>query len=55
MDNIFKSCPPKMEDGRFLTDYRTDSARNQYIKSINGLVRDDDYRIFLQQNTEKNS
>ena len=53
MDNIYKGCPPKMSDARFLTDYRTANTRNQYIKSINGLVRDDDYRLFLQQNTNQ--
>jgi hypothetical protein len=51
MDNIFKGCPARMDDGRFFTDYRTANTRNQYIKTINGLVRDDDYRGFLQQNT----
>lgn len=53
MDNYFIGCPPKMEDGRFLTDLRTANTREQYIKTINGFVRDDDYRLFLQQNAEK--
>lgn len=53
MDNFYKGCPAKMEDGRFLTDYRTSNTREQYIKSINGFVRDDEYRMFLQQNGEQ--
>ena len=53
MDNFYKGCPAKMEDGRFLTDYRTSTTREQYIKTINGFVRDDEYRMFLQQNGEQ--
>lgn len=53
MDNFYNGCPAKMEDGRFLTDYRTSNAREQYIKTINGFVRDDEYRMFLQQNGEQ--
>jgi hypothetical protein len=50
MDNFFQSCPAKMSDGRFLADYRSANTRDQYIKTINGFVRDDEYRWFLQQN-----
>lgn len=53
MDNYYKECPAKMEDGRFFTDYRTSNTREQYVKTINGIVRDDEYRMFLQQNGEK--
>ena len=52
MDNYFKDCPPKMDDGRYLTDFRPTSIREQFIKSINGIVRDDEYRNFLQKNGE---
>jgi len=41
-----------MDDARFLTDYRQADTREQYIKTINGIVRDDDYRSFLQSNSE---
>jgi hypothetical protein len=51
MDNAFHQCPPMMSDGRLFTDYRASTRRNEYIKYINGIVRDDDYRMFLQQNT----
>jgi len=53
MDNYYKGCPPKMSDGRFLTDYRTAGTREQYIKTINGFVRDDEYRMFLQTNADR--
>lgn len=52
MDNFWKSCPPKMSDARFLTDYRTAVRREEYVKQINGFVRDDEYRMFLQKNGE---
>lgn len=50
MDNYFKNCPAMMEDGQFLTDYQTATRRNEYIKYLNGIYRDDQYRLFLQQN-----
>lgn len=53
MDNFYQSCPAKMCDGRFLTDYRSSNTREQYIKYVNGIVRTDDYRSFLTDNTEK--
>jgi len=42
-----------MSDRRFLTDYRTSNTRDQFIKTINGIVRDDEYRWFLQQNANQ--
>jgi hypothetical protein len=50
MDNFYKSCPPMMSDGRFLTDYRTAVRREEYNKYTNNIVRNDDYRLFLQNN-----
>jgi hypothetical protein len=51
MDNFFHSCPPKMEDqGRHLGDFKTATRRNEYIKYINDIHRDDQYRLFLQSN-----
>jgi hypothetical protein len=52
-DNFFPKCPAMMSDGRFLTDYRADVRANEYIKYINGIERDDDYRLFLQANGEQ--
>ncbi len=53
MDNFYNECPPKMEDARFLTDYRSSNTREQYIRSINGVVRTDESRSFLMDNAEK--
>jgi hypothetical protein len=52
-DNFFKGCPAKMSDGRLLTDYRTAVRREEYVKYINGIIRDDEYRLFLQGNADK--
>jgi hypothetical protein len=52
MDNYWKECPAKMNDGRLLTDYRTAVRREEYVKYINNIVRDDEYRLFLQANSE---
>ena len=54
MDNYFQNCPPMMEDqGRHLTDFKTATRRNEYIKYINDIWRDDQYRLFLQLNGGK--
>lgn len=53
MDNIYKECPAKMEDARFLTDYRSSNTREQYIRSINALTGTNEYRSFLQDNAEQ--
>lgn len=51
MDNFFHNCPPMMEDGgRHLGDFQTATRRNEYIKYINDIWRDDQYRVFLQKN-----
>jgi len=51
MDNYFQNCPPMMADqGRHLGDYKTATRRNEYIKYINNVWRDDQYRLFLQMN-----
>lgn len=51
-DNYFKECPAMMSDGRILADYRTATRREQYIKTINGFLDDNDYRYFLQKNAD---
>jgi len=50
MDNFFQTCPPKMNDGRHITDYQSSTRRDEYIKYINDVYRDDQYRLFLQLN-----
>lgn len=53
MDNYYKTCPPKMSDGRHMTDYRPHVQVEEQIKYVNGIVRDDEARMFLQGNAEK--
>ncbi len=54
MDNYFQNCPPMMEDGgRHLGDYKTATRRNEYVKYINDIWRDDQYRLFLQKNGQE--
>jgi hypothetical protein len=49
MDNFYQNCPPKM-DGRDFGDYQSATRRNEYIKYVNDIHRDDQYRLFLQTN-----
>ena len=53
MDNVYKKCPAKMEDARFLTDYRSSNTRELYRRSLNSLIGTNEYRNFLQQNGEQ--
>ena len=53
MDNYYRNCPAKMDDGRFITNYKSATCNNEFIKYMNGIVRDDDYRLFLQLNADK--
>lgn len=50
MDNFYHACPAKMSDQRHLSDFRSSTRRNEYIKYINDVTRDDQYRLFLQSN-----
>lgn len=51
-DNYFLNCPNTI-DGRTFTDYKTGTQRNEYIKYINNIRRDDEYRVFLQENSRQ--
>jgi len=51
MDNYYQNCPPKMSDnGRNFSDFQSSIRRDEYIKYINDIQRDDKYRLFLQTN-----
>ena len=52
-DNYYKNCPPMMSDGRLFTDFRSATRREETNKYINNIVRDDEYRVFLESNGEK--
>lgn len=51
-DNFFKLGPAKMSDARVFTDYRTATTREEYNKQKNKLFKDNEYRIYLQENAE---
>lgn len=51
-DNYYKECPSVMNYSQF-TDYRQASVREQYMRSLNNVVSDHEYRNFLQTNGGK--
>jgi len=53
MDNYYHKCPPMMSDGRLFTDFRTATRREETNKYINNIIRDDEYRLFLEQNADE--
>jgi hypothetical protein len=55
LDNVYADagCPSMMSDGRFGTNYEPNIYTNELIKMDNKLVRNDDYRLFLQKNATK--
>ena len=44
------SCPQKMADGRFVTDYRENCTMCNLMKRQNSLRNNYDTHLFLQQN-----
>ena len=52
MDNKHyqNNCPPLMQDGRFLTTYIRSRVLDQFLRNINNIYSNDDYRTFLQKN-----
>jgi len=46
------NCPALMEDGRFLTNYTRSRRFDQEIRNINNIDSAQDYKDFLQKNTE---
>jgi hypothetical protein len=55
MDNRYWSygCPPLMQDGRFLTNYVRYKVFDQFIRNMNEIGSNHDYRHFLQNNGDK--
>jgi hypothetical protein len=50
-DNYFQgTLPARMGLGREFGQYKTSTRHNEYIKYINDIWRDDQYRVFLQKN-----
>lgn len=48
-DNYFKECPAIMNYSQ-MTDYRMAESREQNIRTINRITRDDEHRLLLQKN-----
>lgn len=49
MDNFYQGCPAIMNDqGRNLANFKTSNTYNEEMRYLNGIYRDDDYRLFLQ-------
>ena len=55
MDNRYYcySCPPLMQDARFLTSYTPHRTFEQYIRNINNIDSAQNYKSFLQQNANQ--
>lgn len=53
MDNYFQKCPAMMEDGKFLSDYKSSNVRELGTRKDNNINTNNDYRQFLQNNTVK--
>lgn len=52
-DNFYFNCPAKSGPGfRELTNYAPNTTLNEYIAAQNQLSRDDEYRLYLQNNAE---
>jgi hypothetical protein len=52
-NNVYKQCPAKMEDGRFITRYESSNDITNTIQSLNHIHSSNQFRLFLQQNTDK--
>jgi hypothetical protein len=52
MDNRYfnRSCPPLMQDGRFITNFMESRIFEQIIRNVNNIESSHDFRAFLQQN-----
>ena len=55
MDNRYWSngCPPLMSDGRFLTNHVRFNVVDQFIRNMNELPNNHEYRHFLQKNGDE--
>ena len=47
------NCPPLMQDGRFISSYIRGRTVDQLIRKITNLDSAQDYKLYLQQNTNK--
>lgn len=55
-DNKFGECckcPARMSDSRLFTNYLLNSKLVTFIKKVNGIKTDHEFRLFMQQNGDK--
>tara|TARA_S200000501_G_C20583769_1_gene638428 strand:- start:68 stop:367 length:300 start_codon:yes stop_codon:yes gene_type:complete len=55
-DNLYGECckcPAKMNDSRLFTNYLLNSKLVTFIKKVNGIKSDHEFRLFMQQNASK--
>ena len=52
-DNKHFDCPPRMDDGRHFTDYRSNCHINNLVRSNNAISNSHQYRMFLTHNGER--
>lgn len=55
MDNRYYkySCPPLMNDGRFISSYVRSRVFDQYVRNINNVQTAQEYKHFLQNNGDQ--
>ena len=55
MDNRYWSfgCPPLMSDGRHITNYLRYNVFDQFIRNMNEIKTNHEYRHFLQNNGDQ--
>ena len=53
MNNVNNECPPLMNDGRHVTDYRPSCYIHLQIMKQNGLTNSHQQRMFFQRNAEQ--
>jgi len=51
-DNKHFHCPPRMDDGRHFTDYRSNCHLNNLVRANNAVMSSHDYRMFLTDNAK---
>ena len=52
-DNKHSSSPPRMNDGRHFTDYRSNNLINHLLIKNNKVHNNHDYKTFLIENSDK--
>lgn len=55
MDNRYfiHGCPALMQDARFITNYTDSRVFDQFIRNVNKISSAQEYKKFLQENTEE--